>query len=251
MKPYQRIQRLLPMDNYVDKAFYDIADSWKDVIAGSDCLIAKNEQDMLVVKERNPIWYESITSAGGKNIVLYPLRFGEELLGYIWAINFLAENAIKIKETLVVTTFIVGSEIYNMLLMEKLKKLSSVDMLTTVMNRNEMNNFIYDICKEKNAANILKSVFDVTDIFRAGGDEFTIICIGVTEEELAKKVEQIRTAEKDYENVSFALGMCYVDDKTNIKTALRLADERMYEDKRLYYEKRGKELNIDHAKGIR
>ena len=138
--------KLLPMDNYVDKAFYDIADSWKNVIAGSNCLIAKDEHDMQVVKERNPVWYESITSAGGKNIVLFPLKFGDELLGYIWAINFAAENADKIKETLETTTFIVSSEINNMLLMDRLKKLCSIDMLTGVMNRNEMNNLIDDMC---------------------------------------------------------------------------------------------------------
>ena len=43
--------KLLPMDNYVDKAFYDIADSWKNVIAGSNCLIAKDEHDMQVVRK--------------------------------------------------------------------------------------------------------------------------------------------------------------------------------------------------------
>lgn len=40
-----------------------------------------------------------------------------------------------------------------------------------------------------------------------------------------------------FENVSFALGNCLADDKTDILTALRRADERMYEDKRLYYER--------------
>ena len=262
--------KLLPMDNYVDKAFYDIADSWKNVIAGSNCLIAKDEHDMQVVKERNPVWYESITSAGGKNIVLFPLKFGDELLGYIWAINFAAENADKIKETLETTTFIVSSEINNMLLMDRLKKLCSIDMLTGVMNRNEMNNLIDDMCsgeesdKEsvgvifadlnglkcindkyghvvgdellKNAANILKDYFDINEIFRAGGDEFAIISLGITEEELEKRMNEIRAAAAKTENVRFALGMCYVDEKSKVKTALRTADERMYGDKRLYYE---------------
>ena len=39
------------------------------------------------------------------------------------------------------------------------------------------------------------------------------------------------------EDVSFAVGQCYADDKKDIKTALRLADERMYDDKKLFYEK--------------
>lgn len=266
--------KLLPMDTYVDKAFYDIADSWKGVIAGSNCLIAKNEQDMQVVKERNPIWYESITSAGGKNIVLFPLKFGDELLGYIWAINFAAENASKIKETLETTTFIVSSEIKNMLLMDRLKKLCSIDMLTGVMNRNEMNNLIDDMCKGeekesvgvifadlnglkrvndeyghlagdellKNAAHVLTEIFDVSEVYRAGGDEFAIISPGVTEDELERKEAEIKIVAEKYPGVSFAVGHCYIDDKENVKRALRTADERMYEDKRRYYEQHRSEI---------
>ena len=268
---FSKDTKLLPMENYVDKAFYDIADSWKGVIAGSNCLIAKDAQDMAVVKERNPIWYESLTSAGAKNIVLFPLNFGEEHLGYIWAINFATENATRIKETLETTTFILSSEIYNHLLVDRLRELSSVDMLTGVMNRNEMNNFIDALREEqgemegsigiifadlnglkrvndrdghqagdmilKNAANILRNIFDVSEVFRAGGDEFTIISAGLTEEELNEKTEEIRKAAEGYENVSFALGNCLADGETDILTALRLADERMYEDKRLYYER--------------
>ena len=261
---------LVSMNAYVDDEFYSIVETWPATISGSNCIIVKDEQDMEILKERNPVWYESITSAGGKNIVLFPLKFGDELLGYIWAINFAAENADKIKETLETTTFIVSSEINNMLLMDRLKKLCSIDMLTGVMNRNEMNNLIDDMCsgeesdKEsvgvifadlnglkcindkyghvvgdellKNAANILKEYFDINEIFRAGGDEFAIISLGITEEELEKRMNEIRAAAAKTENVSFALGMCYVDEKSKVKTALRTADERMYGDKRLYYE---------------
>nr|MCR5122299.1 GGDEF domain-containing protein [Ruminococcus sp.] len=104
---------LLPMSKYLDDSFYDIADSWKDTILGSNCLIAKNEHDWAIVKERNPVWYESISAAGGKKIVLFPLEFKGELLGYIWAINFSDSAAETIKETLELTSFILASELYS------------------------------------------------------------------------------------------------------------------------------------------
>lgn len=261
---------LIPMENYLDDKFYDIADTWKDVISGSNCIVAKNEQDMEVVKERSPIWYESLSAAGCQRIVLFPLKFGDELLGYVWAINFDPDRAPKIKETLETTTFILSSEIYNYLLLDRLKILSSKDMLTGVMNRNEMNNLVEKICSFderastsvgviftdlnglkvvndkqghvagdnllKNAACALEEVFDASDIYRAGGDEFTVIVVGITEEELMMDVDAIRRASDKYE-VSFAIGACYESDKKNIRNALRVADERMYEDKKLYYEK--------------
>ena len=193
---------LIPMENYLDENFYSIAESWEGTIAGSNCLIAKNEQDMEVVKERNPVWYKSLTDAGCHTIVLFPLKRGNQLLGYIWAINFNSESAVKIKETLELTTFILASELGNYLLLDRLKVLSSKDMLTGVMNRNEMNNYVDALCAGekdivrsvgvifadinglkvindveghnagdisiKNAANTIREVVDEKNIFRAG-----------------------------------------------------------------------------------
>ena len=261
---------LTSMNNYNVDGFYDIADSWKDLIAGSNCLVVKDEPDMDVVKERNPIWYESFTSAHGKNIVLFPLKFRDELLGYIWAMNYDARKATSIKETFETTASILASAINNNLLMDRLKVLSSKDILTGVMNRNEMNNYVDKICMEntvsgnsvgvifadlnglkrvndqyghnegdillKNAAKVLEEVFDTAEIYRAGGDEFTIIVTGITEEELNKRVEDIRRVSQKYEHVCFAIGQCYVDNRSNVRQALKIADERMYEDKRQFYE---------------
>ena len=260
--------KLLPMEKYVDDAFYDIADSWKDTIAGSNCLIVKNQHDMDIVKERNPVWHSSITAAGGKTIVLFPLEFKGELLGYIWAINFSDDKAETIKETLELTTFILASELYSYRMMGKLHILSSTDMLTGVMNRNEMNNYVDALAKRpsnesvgvvfadlnglkavndgeghvagdtllKNAANAMREVFAVHEIFRAGGDEFVVILTNVTGEELNEKAEKLRKVTEKYDNLVFAIGTAYENDVKNLRLALHNADERMYADKKHYYE---------------
>ena len=238
-----------------------LRETWDDLIAGSNCIIVKNDQDFEVVKERNPAWYESITSENVKSIVLFPLKFRGDLLGYIWACNFAPEDAQKIKQTLETTTLIIGSEISNYLLVDRLKVLSSKDMLTGVMNRNEMNNYVDKLSEEeesensvgvvfadlnglkrmnddyghnagdkllKDAAKALEEVFKTEEIFRAGGDEFSIIIIGISEEELIRKVEEVREVSKKYDSVNFALGECYYADKRNVRLALKKADERMY-----------------------
>ena len=260
--------KLLPMNNYINDSFYDIAYSWKDTIAGSNCLIVKNEHDMDIVKERNPVWHDSISKAGGKTIVLFPLEFKDELLGYIWAINFNAESADTIKETFELTTFILASELYSYRLMEKMHILSSTDMLTGVMNRNEMNNYIDTLAMSnsgksvgvlfadlnglkaindndghnagdtllKNAANALRDVFAVHEIFRAGGDEFVAVLVSTTEEEINKKAAMLKEVSEKYDNVVFAVGTAYENDVKNVRQALHNADEHMYIDKKLYYE---------------
>ena len=263
--------KLLSMEHYLEEDFYPIAESWEATIGGSNCLIVKNDQDMEVVRERNPVWAESLRQAGATSIVLFPLKSREHLLGYIWAINFNADNSVKIKETLELTTFILGSELGNYLLMDRLKILSSKDMLTGVLNRNEMNNYVDSLCDPKtkgpdnsvgvifadlnglktvndleghnagdtllkDAANALREVFSDTEIFRAGGDEFSIIVEGVSEGELMARVEKIREVSKKYNRVSFALGGSVEKSKRNVRVALRRADENMYEDKKRFYE---------------
>ncbi len=260
--------KLVSMENYVDDAFYDIADSWKDTISGSNCLIVRNEHDMEVVKERNPVWHNSITSAGGRTIVLFPLEFKNELLGYIWAINFNPDNADTIKETLELTTFILASELYSYRMVEKLHILSSTDMLTGVMNRNEMNNFVDALSSSKSeksvgvvfadlnglkakndkeghnagdtllkdAANALREVFAVHEIFRAGGDEFAVILTDITEDELEERAERLRTVAARYDDLIFAIGTAQEENVKNVRRALHNADERMYADKKYFYD---------------
>ena len=252
-------------------SFYDLSIKWEELIGSSNCVIAKDDRDMELVKERAPEWYGSLKMYGGRNIVLFPLKSGDELLGYIWAVNFAAEEAPKIKETLELTTFILGSEIANYLLLNRLKVLSSKDMLTGVLNRNEMNNYVDRLSDEapgkkesigvvfvdlnglkrvndekghnagdtllKDAAKALEEVFDVNNIYRAGGDEFTMIVPGASAEDLIEWTKKLREIAGKYENLSFAIGSCAESDSRNVREALKIADQRMYDDKREYYVK--------------
>ena len=248
--------------------FFDVVDTWQDTIAGSTCLIIKDEKGMEVLKERNPLWYSSLSKAGVGSVVLFPLLYSDEILGYIWAVNFDTQSAMKIKETLELTTYFIASEIANQQMLSRLKVMGTVDMLTGVMNRNAMNNRIdlliqensiperYGIIiadlnglKQKNdreghgagdkllkgAAALLSDVFHDAEIYRAGGDEFMIIAPDVPEEELEARVQELRKASEDPNGISFALGLYYDSGEGDIHRAMRMADERMYKDKKRYY----------------
>lgn len=256
---------LYPMSRYI-QGFYEIAQTWPDTLAGSTCIIIKDEHDMEKLQEQNPVWKASLDQAGVKTVVLYPLRHGGELLGYMWALNFNVENVLKIKETLELTTFFLASEISNYLLLDKLKILSTIDTLTSVRNRNEMNNRVDRIVvgnepvpqgvlfadlnglKRVNdeqghatgdkmlraAASILQSVFHDGEVYRAGGDEFMILVNEISEDEVQDRVARVHFLSGKTENVRFSIGVCY--GKKDIRKAMRLADERMYAFKNGYYE---------------
>ena len=258
----------IPMENYLDDDFFDIADSWKDTIAGSTCIIVKDPQEWEVLKQRNPAWYASLQSAKVQSIVLFPLRSGNEVLGYIWAIDFDAERTVKIKETLELTSFFISAHIANHQLFKRMEIMSSIDILTGVFNRNALNNRIDSICTQKagtpenvgivfadlnglkrmndseghfagdmllkNAALVLQREFEGCEIYRAGGDEYMIIAADMPEEEFNAHVEQLRADTADPEGVCFAVGKCY-EKASEIKKAMRMADERMYADKEAFY----------------
>ena len=274
----------VPMADRAGEDFFDIVATWDDVISGSNCLIAKNGRDMQVVRERSPRWYDHLMDAGARNLVLFPLKSHGDLLGYIWALNFDPDDAAKIKEALEVTTFILASEIANYLLLDRLHVMGSHDMLTTVMNRNEMNNVVNALgtgsegestsigiifadlnglktvndtgghdagdALLRDAARVLLEVFDAHKIFRAGGDEFVVILTGIAEDELLEKAAAVRDAEKRSDTVSFAIGTCFDASSLNVHAALRTADARMYADKRAYYERHPELKRRDADNGL-
>ena len=256
----------LEMKDYMDDNFYNLACSWIDTIGNSNCLIL-SESNLDFIKEKNPKWYDSIIKSKIKSLVLFPLKSREKLMGYIWVSNFETKDQIKIKETLELTTFILESEISNYLLLNKFKELSSIDLLTGVCNRNEMNNYVDKLVKSHNqtpigvifldvnglkhlndteghlagdelikkAANVLKLIFRRELIFRAGGDEFTIIIEDATKEQFESYIEQIKK-EAAKQKVSFAVGYSIENSFKKVLKALREADEKMYDDKKEYYD---------------
>jgi diguanylate cyclase (GGDEF)-like protein len=255
----------------MNKGFYTTVEGWKDTMAGSSSLIVKNEQDRQIIKERNPVWYDALNRNTVETLVLFKLQYNDKLIGYIWASNFAVENVMKIKGVLELTSFFIASRIANYQLLTKLEKMSIMDALTGTKNRNAMNNriaefdnpaYIYpqsigvifadlnglkktndclghaagDRMLKKSGA-MLQQVFVDEDIYRAGGDEFMIICMDVTDDEIKEKIAQLRKICDADKDVNFALGWCYETGKIDIRECMSLADRRMYEDKEEYYKK--------------
>jgi GGDEF domain-containing protein len=83
----------------------------------------------------------------------------------------------------------------------------------------------------------LQKEFEGCEVYRAGGDEFMIIAPDMDDNEFEECVRSLRkrTAEPDG-CVCFAIGT-YIDDASNIKQAMSIADARMYEDKESFYKR--------------
>ena len=250
--------------------FYQIARTWETVLNGSNCIIYRSQDEMDFIKEKSRIWYDSLRDANVESLVLFPLKSGCELLGYIWANNFDTEKTLHIKETLELTTFFIASEISSYQMFDKFRILSTVDLLTGVLNRNEMNNRVTQLgiddrpdrknigivfadlngLKQMNddnghsagdrlirdAANILKEVFKEGEIYRAGGDEFMVLLRDTNLAALEEYEKQIKERAAATETVSFAVGLCVEENSQKIYDAMKAADVAMYEDKKRFYD---------------
>ncbi len=250
--------------------FYEIAKTWDSVLNGSNCIIYRNQDEMEFIKERSPAWYKSLKEANVESLVLFPLKTGLELLGYIWANNFDTEKTVHIKETLELTTYFLASEISSYQMFDKFRILSTVDLLTGVLNRNEMNNRVMQLSADgrpgrknigivfadlnglktmndnhghsagdtliKSAAKILKQVFPNDEIYRAGGDEFMVLLRDTTISQLEASAKKMKEIAASTETVSFAIGISIEEDSQHIYEAMKYADVNMYEDKKKFYE---------------
>lgn len=254
------------MAEYMDEFFYDLVKTWDDTIGNNNCLLIFDEKGMDFVKEKNNRWYQTFITHGIDSLVLFRLKSGNNQIGYMWVSDFKADDTTKIKEALEITTFILGFEIGNYLLMNQLTTLSSIDVLTGLYNRNKMNTYMDEIEKTKSklgvvfldinglkkvndleghvagdyliqrAAYVLKNVFKDQYIFRAGGDEFVVIIKNANEAEIEKTLEVLSKKAKE-NNVSFAYGYSIAEAPSFLEKAIKMADSNMYSNKREFYKK--------------
>ena len=257
------------VSSYLDKGFFNIVETWDKLIAGSNCYIIHDINEMELLKEKSPIWYDSLKLAGVYSLVIYPLKSHGETIGYIWATNFNSDNTLKIKSILEVTSFLLASEISSYQLLRRMKVLSDTDLLTGLYNRNAMNNHITDIVSGitplssdygvvfadlnglktindtkghvagdellKGAACMLKDVFPDSELYRIGGDEFLAIDTLHSEEDFNARVRELVNKTECSSTIKLAVGAGYNSVNTDIRTAMQIADEKMYINKDDYY----------------
>ena len=254
------------MKDYMDEKFYNMVKTWDDVIdSNGNCVIVYDKRGMDYIKEKSPVWYESLKENGIDSLVLFKIKYENNRLGYMWVSNFKSDDTPKIKEALEITTFILGSQISNHIMLKQLTKLSSTDLLTGLYNRNKLNAYMEEILNSpdtptglifmdinglkkvndqeghlagddliKRAASALRGVFRGKKIFRVGGDEFVVILRDIKESQILTYIEKIQKKAKE-KNVSFAVGYAMTNNSKDIENILKEADVNMYNDKRKFY----------------
>ncbi len=257
-------------DVFFKREFYDIVESWEEFMHGTNCVIISGEDELKVVEQKNPAWYNSLKFSGVKSLVLYPLRNRETVYGYIFATNFNVENTAFIREIMELNSYILSAEVENYRMREQLEIMGTTDLLTGVLNRNAMNKRVMElsdgtVCPLKGIGviyvdmNGLKTVNDTMghgegdkmikkiaakltsvckgrDVYRAGGDEFVIITTDLAKEEFDALFNELSATSDVSGEPSFALGASYSDSGAGIKEIMKDADSAMYKNKAEFYD---------------
>lgn len=109
-------------------------------------------------------------------------------------------------------------------------------MLFDIDNFKSINDFRGHIEGDKTlrkCANVLSEIFSGKehDVFRIGGDEFAVISIGLTEQQLVDKLLEIRDKEENDLDFTLSKGYAFITSQKDFQRAFKCADEMLYADK--------------------
>lgn len=87
----------------------------------------------------------------------------------------------------------------------------------------------------------LIAIFDSRNVYRIGGDEFAVLLLDAEEEEFASQVQKIREDAFPKWGVSVSVGCAWQKRCRKPEELVKLADQRMYDEKKQYYLENGQE----------
>lgn len=235
----------------------------------------EKEKEVLIenveeLKEKDPIEYRILMPQKITSLMAVPLMIDKNIVGFIGVDN---------PKKMVFNTSLLNSLAY-FLTAEKKKRdmtdqldyMSFHDALTGVCNRNKyiyyMNHIEKNLIKSIGVAfldingmkkindtqghesgdmaiietsSILKKYFRCNDIFRIGGDEFTIVCENIEKPLFYAKLGGVQEDFSKLKDFSVSIGYTWKDEDMELDCLMNEADRQMYEAKRIFYEKEYKD----------
>ena len=223
--------------------------------------------DLELYKEVSLPMYEILKPQDIQSLVVGPLNIHNRRIGFYGIDNPPYRNIENISTLYLVLGRFIAALLRHRDNVRKMEAFSYADQMTGVSNRHALNLFLertarslsrgFIFCdinglKKMNdeqghdagdllimrTVMLLKSCFSARTIFRMGGDEFLCICVGESEDMLARREEELRDLFRKG-GVSVAVGSVWVPNgEESFNSLFRRVDAQMYEDKRRHYGER-------------
>ena len=216
--------------------------------------------------ESSPDLIGLVDRLGLRNLAIVPvIGSNDEITGLLGAFNMKQRwNNTSLLECV---TLSFAMMIHNMQTFQSIKNMGMIDGLTGLLNRNsylaglstiepsqfrslacvymdvnglhELNNHLGHAAGDRmlcTLAEELKIAFGNKNTYRIGGDEFVAICKNMSKDEVFRKTKELKEAVLE-QGYYASIGIEWRDRDCNINAFVKVAEARMQEDKRCYYQK--------------
>ena len=239
----------------------EICAGWYEKFAENQNIVTENLEEM---KDVDPQMYEVLARQNIHSLVVVPLYDDERVIGFYGVDNPPARYFRFASEMLQIMGHFIVSSIKRRNLVRELEIMSYSDPLTTFGNRYAMEKYLRQTDRQeklgvvycditglkrvndreghsagdrfiRKCCECLRHVFGTYGLFRIGGDELVVLCPGIDEQELYRKVDELR-ADLQANHVTMAVGAAVNTLETTGEDYLLTEPERrMYQDKAEYY----------------
>lgn len=249
----------------------EVVNMWYKRFEKGESVIIKNVEN---IREEDPAVYEYLTPQNIRSLVVSPLVNEGRIIGFYGVDNPPEKFLEHIMTMLKILGHFLVALFHRRNHVRRLEELCFEDQLTGIGNRHAVHDYFATMkpqdsigilycdvmgLKKMNdseghqagdqllirASECLQRVFREYHLFRVGGDEFLALCEGIEEQELQERIGLLRQ-EMEEHDAPMALGCVWrADNREQIDKLLTLADNKMYENKRMLYATKFKELARD------
>ncbi len=245
----------------------EICEGWYQKFGENQNIVIENVEEL---KEVDPRTYEVLARQNIHSLAVVPLYDDERVIGFYGVDNPPDKYFKFVSEMLQIMGNFIVSSMKRRNLVRELEVMSYSDPLTTLGNRYAMERYIRQMDRTipvgvvycditglkrindseghsagdrliRRCSGCLKRVFAQSGLFRIGGDEMVVLCCGIDEEELYRKVEELKM-ELAANDVTMAVGAAVNTlEAVGEDHLLTEPERRMYQDKAEYYHNTGLE----------
>lgn len=239
-----------------------VIDHWLLLFRQSKAVIIRDLEKEKVVY---PMMYEILNAQNVTSLVTVPIIINKNIIGFLGVDNPPKESIDTISEFLFLVEFIFSQMIRMRNNTRAIQESAMHDQLTGCQNRKALVNKFNKNSREDisccivacdmnglkqvndgqghdagdkficRTADTLGDIFGAENVYRIGGDEFTILLFGKTKEEFDALIEQ----SKLQIGTTASIGYTYIEKlNLSLEEIMRIADMEMYKEKDRFYQKK-------------
>lgn len=250
---------------------YEVLDMWYQRFRKGENVIIKNVEQ---IRETDAALYKFLEIQSIKSMVASPLVNEGKIVGFYGVDNPPERFLEHITTLLQILGHFIVALLHRRDHVRRLEELCFEDQLTGMGNRHAVQDYTSQVKEEESvglvycdvmglkkendtnghlagdkllirASECLRRVFGAYKLFRVGGDEFLAVCMGIEEKDFSDRVERLK-AEMRKQKAPMGIGCVWrADSSEGMDKLLALADNLMYEDKRMLYATEYKDMARD------